>query len=52
MRDVFYDVFVMFILRFFAVFKLLQLTEGYVVIEVPIMIADNALRSLCSKEDS
>ena len=31
-------VFVMFIQRFFAAFKLLQFIEGHVVIEVPIII--------------
>ena len=31
MRDVFYDVFVMFILRVSAVFKLLQFIDGHVV---------------------
>ena len=30
------DVLVMFVLRFFAIFKLLQFMEGHVVIEVPI----------------
>ena len=36
MHDVFVTFFVMFILRFFAVFKLLQFIEGHVVIETPI----------------
>ena len=38
MRDVFYDVFVMSILRFFAVIKLLQLIEGHSVTEAPIKL--------------
>ena len=36
MSDVSMSFFVMFILRFFAVFKLLQFIEGHVVIEAPI----------------
>ena len=35
MRDVFMTFFVMFILRFFAVFKLLQFIEGHIVIKAP-----------------
>ena len=34
MRDVYYDAFGMFILRFFAVFKLLQFIEGHVAIRI------------------
>ena len=36
MRDVFMTFFVMFILRFFVVFKLLQFIEGHIVIKAPI----------------
>ena len=36
MCDVFMTFYVMFILRFFAVFKLLQFIEGHEVIKVPI----------------
>ena len=37
MRDVFCDFFVMIILRFSAVFKLLQFIEGHIVFEAPII---------------
>ena len=36
MRDVFYDVFVMFILRYWQVFKRLQFIDGHVVVEMPV----------------
>ena len=38
MRDVLCDVFVMSILRFFTVFKLLQFIEGHIVTIAPIKI--------------